>query len=221
MDQNLEQDGFETVPGVIGTDTSLELIDLLGPTTSAGKRGLLTNPAVVELAGSAPVLNLCRPHLHGEPFPVRAIYFDKSPGANWLVPWHQDLTIAVREPVDVPGFGPWSTKGGITHVQPPVELLQRMLTVRIHLDPADESTGALRVLPGSHRFGRFSSQQIQEYRIQQPEHLCVAAAGSCLLMRPLLLHASSRSTGDRHRRILHIEFADFTLPSTLQWHAGV
>jgi ectoine hydroxylase-related dioxygenase (phytanoyl-CoA dioxygenase family) len=95
-----------------------------------------------------------------------------------------------------------------------------MLTIRIHLDPADEFTGALRVLPGSHRLGRLNPEQIQEYRNQRVEHLCVASAGSCLLMRPLLLHASSRSTGGSHRRILHIEFADFDLPSPLRWNDG-
>ncbi len=218
MHHTFERDGFETVAGLIGTESRQELINLLGSSASAGKRGLLANPAVSDLARSALVLNLCRPHMDAEPVPVRAIYFDKSLETNWLVPWHQDLTIAVREQVEASGFGPWSTKGGIPHVQPPLEFLQRMLTVRIHLDLADGFTGALRVMPGSHRFGRFSSNEIREFRNHGLEHLCVAAPGDCLLMRPLLLHASSRSTGAGHRRILHIEFADFSLPAPLQWH---
>jgi ectoine hydroxylase-related dioxygenase (phytanoyl-CoA dioxygenase family) len=156
--------------------------------------------------------------LPSEPLPVRAIYFDKSPETNWLVPWHQDLSLALRARAEVPGFGPWSTKDGIPHVQPPAELLQQMLTVRLHLDDADESNGALRVLPGSHRFGRLSAQRIQQRRTEQSDLFCTVAAGDALLMRPLLLHASSRSTSARHRRVLHIEYAGFTLPDELNWH---
>lgn len=148
---------------------------------------------------------------------MRAIYFDKSPDANWLVAWHQDLTIAVRERVEAAGFGPWSMKGGVPHVQPPMEMLERMITVRLHLDDADAGNGALRVLPGSHRFGRLSTEKIQELRATEPEALCVANAGDVLLMRPLILHASGRSNSPKHRRILHIEYAGFDLPPGLQW----
>jgi ectoine hydroxylase-related dioxygenase (phytanoyl-CoA dioxygenase family) len=82
--------------------------------------------------------------------PVRAIFFDKSSGSNWLVPWHQDLTIAVASKCEAPGFGPWSVKDGIPHVQPPDELLKQMIALRLHLDDCDASNGALRVIPGSH-----------------------------------------------------------------------
>jgi ectoine hydroxylase-related dioxygenase (phytanoyl-CoA dioxygenase family) len=152
------------------------------------------------------------------PIPVRAIYFDKSSDANWLVPWHQDLTLALRERLESPGFGPWSVKDGIPHVQPSVELLERMLTVRIHLDDADETNGALRVLPGSHRHGRLTPERIRTLRHEQSEVLCSARAGDVLLMRPLLLHASGRSTSERRRRVLHIEYAGFTLAHGLSWH---
>jgi ectoine hydroxylase-related dioxygenase (phytanoyl-CoA dioxygenase family) len=151
-------------------------------------------------------------------FPIRAIYFDKSPAANWLVPWHQDLTLVLRSHAEVRGFGQWSVKDGVPHVQPPVEVLEQMLTVRLHLDDADESNGALRVLPGSHRLGRLSPGQIQELRARQTDVLCTIAAGDAMLMRPLLLHASGRSTSQRHRRVLHIEYAAFSLPDGLEWH---
>jgi ectoine hydroxylase-related dioxygenase (phytanoyl-CoA dioxygenase family) len=128
------------------------------------------------------------------------------------------LTLALRASAEVPGFGPRSTKDGIPHVQPPAGLLQQMLTVRLHLDDADESNGALRVLPGSHRLGRLSAGRIRELRDQQADVLCAVSAGDALLMRPLLLHASSRSTNPRHRRVLHIEYAAFTLPGELCWH---
>ena len=151
---------------------------------------------------------------------MRAIFFDKSPGANWLVSWHQDLTLALRARAEVPGFGPWSVKDGIPHVQPPVACLEEMLTVRVHLDDADEDNGALRVLPGTHRLSRLAPVQIQEQRARQSDVLCAAGAGDALLMRPLLLHASGRATSARHRRVLHIEYAAFALPDALRWHEG-
>lgn len=218
ISHNVEQHGFAIARHVLEADEQRELLALLGPVAGAGRRGLLALPAVAKLARSRRVLELVRPHLPSEPFPVRAIYFDKSPGTRWLVPWHQDLSLALRARAKVPGFGPWSTKDGIPHVQPPVELLQQMLTVRLHLDAADESNGALRVLPGSHRLGRLSAERIQQLRSEQAEFLCRVSAGDAMLMRPLLLHASSRSTSAQHRRVLHIDYAAFTLPDELDWH---
>ena len=214
----IDQHGFSIVRQVFTTHEREELISVLGPVSGAGRRGLLAIPTVAVLARSSRLLDLIRSHVLSDPFPVRAIYFNKSPDTNWLVAWHQDLTIAVRSRVECSGFGPWSVKDGVPHVQPPVDLLQQMITVRIHLDDADESNGALRVLPGSHRLGRLSADHIQRLRTEQPETLCKASAGDVLLMRPLLLHASSRSTSDRHRRILHIEYASFELPPQMQWH---
>lgn len=218
MNYEVEQHGFSVVPRVIEADEQRELLSTLGPVSGAGRRGLLALPTVAELARSRRLLDLVRPYLPSEPLPVRAIYFDKSSDKNWLVPWHQDLTLALRARADVPGFGPWSTKEGIPHVQPPVELLQQMLAVRLHFDAADESNGALRVIPGSHRLGRLSAERVQELRSRQCDFLCTVSAGDALLMRPLLLHASSRSTSTRHRRVLHIEYAAFTLPDGLNWH---
>jgi ectoine hydroxylase-related dioxygenase (phytanoyl-CoA dioxygenase family) len=218
MNHNVEQHGFAIVADVLDATEQRELAAVLGPISSAGRRGLLALHAVSALARSSRLLGIVRPHLASEPLPVRAIYFNKSPEANWLVSWHQDLTLALRARAELPGFGPWSTKDGIPHVQPPVELLQQMLTIRIHLDDANETNGALRVLPGSHRLGRLSAEQIQALRSEQSDFLCAVTAGDALLMRPLLLHASSRSTSSGHRRVLHIEYAAFTLPSELHWH---
>jgi hypothetical protein len=217
-EQAIEQHGFAVVPGVLSAAEQQELLSLLGPVAGAGRRGLLSQPAVAELACSNRMLALVRPHLPSEPIPVRALVFDKSPETNWLVAWHQDLSLALRSRIEVPGFGPWSVKEGVPHVQPPVELLQQMLTVRLHLDDADEANGALRVLPGSHQMGRLPAARIQELRGEQPDVLCALSAGDALLMRPLLLHASSRSSCARHRRVLHIEYAGFSLPEGLNWH---
>lgn len=218
MISQIEEDGFAIVPSVLGAALRAELAAALGPVTGAGRRGLLADARISALANSPLLTELVRPHFDAAPSPVRAIYFDKSPEANWLVAWHQDLTLAVRERVEVAGFGPWSVKEGVPHVQPPVAMLERMLTVRLHLDEADASNGALRVLSGSHRLGRLSAPQVRELRAAQSEVLCAVAAGDALLMRPLLLHASGRSTSPRHRRVLHIEYAAFDLPPGLAWH---
>lgn len=218
MNHQIEPDGFSIVPQVMGPGERQGLLAALGPVSGAGRRGLLALPAVAALARSNQWLNLVRPHVPAEPFPVRALYFDKSPEANWLVPWHQDLTLALVARADVPGFGPWSVKDSVPHVQPPVALLETMLTLRLHLDDADEDNGALRVMPGSHRLGRLSSRRIQELRAPRPDFLCAASAGDALLMRPLLLHASGRSSSENHRRVLHVEYAAFTLPDKLRWH---
>lgn len=216
----IEQHGFAVIENAL---TRLEAEDwarTFGAASGAGRRGLLALPEVAAFARSESLLKLVRLYVGDEAFPVRAIYFDKSAEANWMVAWHQDLTVAVRSRVEVPGFGPWSVKEGVPHVQAPVKVLEKMLTMRIHLDDCDETNGALRVLPGSHRLGRLSSARIQELRAQQSEVVCRALAGDALLMRPLLLHASGKSRSERQRRVLHMEYAGFGLPGGLEWQVN-
>ena len=218
MDDAVVQQGFAIAPQVMTDSERSDLIAALGPVDGAGLRGLLGETAVAALARSAKLMELVRAHVGAVATPVRGIYFDKSPEANWLVAWHQDLTLAVRERRDVAGFGPWSVKDGVPHVQAPAERLEQMLAVRLHLDDADEENGALRVLAGSHRFGRLSAERIEELRGELPEVVCCARAGDALLLRPLVLHASGRSASARRRRVLHIEYAGFELPGGLEWH---
>ena len=217
-DSPLASRGVELVPAVLAADETAAWRERLGAVSSAGRRRLLAEPEVAAFAASARLLALVRPHLNDEPRAVRAIFFDKTPDANWLVPWHQDLTLAVRERADVPGFGPWSVKDGVPHVQPPAEWLARMVTLRLHLDDAGASNGALRVIPGSHRHGRLAPGEVSALRQAGSEVTCEARAGDGLLMRPLLLHASARSASPAHRRVLHIEYAGFSLPPPLAWH---
>jgi len=209
--------GVAAVPGVLTACEVEFLITALGEVTGAGVRGVLRIPAFAELATSPRLLDLARPLLPEEPRPVRAIYFDKSLTSNWLVPWHQDLTLAVRERADLAGFGPWSVKDGVPHVQAPASLLEKMITIRLHLDPCDEYNGALKVLTGSHKFGIVPADRIKGFAMESPELVCRVGSGWALVMRPLLLHSSSRSSSDGHRRVLHIEYAGFDLPQPLQW----
>ena len=149
---------------------------------------------------------------------MRGVYLDKHKDANWKVAWHQDLTIAVRQRKEVEGYGPWSIKVGIQHVQPPVAVLEKMLAVRVHLDDTDESNGALRVIPGSHRHGRLNSEDIQDWKASSTPVSCAVKRGGVMLLRPLLLHASSLAFAPGHRRVLHFEYAAGELGSGLEWY---
>ncbi len=149
--------------------------------------------------------------------PVRALLFDKADGANWALAWHQDRTIEVAERREVAGFGPWTVKQGRVHVAPPVSLLERMVTVRFHLDPVDADNAPLIVAPGSHRLGLIPEPSIEAVVARPGEAMCLAEAGSVWLYRTLILHASARSRPGRHRRVLQIDLSADELPGGLRW----
>ena len=149
--------------------------------------------------------------------PVRAVLFDKSPAANWRVAWHQDRTIAVRERVETPGFGPWSTKDGLTHVAPPIDVLARMITLRLHLDEVDGSNAPLRMAVGSHRLGHVPAGDVATEARRAEQRPSLARPGDVWAYRTPILHASDRATGNRRRRVLQVDYADFDLPGSLEW----
>lgn len=146
---------------------------------------------------------------------VKSIYFDKPEKSNWFVAWHQDLTISVDKRTDLPGYGPWTVKQNQFAVQPPLNILQNNFTIRIHLDDADEGNGALKVIPGSHLKGVYRPETIDWE--QEVEQTCKVKAGGLMVMRPLLLHASNRTTNNKPRKVIHIEFSSVELPEGLQW----
>jgi hypothetical protein len=150
---------------------------------------------------------------------VRALYFDKPPEQTWALPWHKDLTIAVRDN-GLRGnlFQRPTTKAGVPHLVAPLEVLRNMLTCRIHLDEVTEENGPLKVIPGSHQSGK-----VLNLAAEAPTTV-LADRGDVLLMRPLLAHCSHRSRPGtrRHRRILHLEFAASpTLPDGYEWYAFI
>lgn len=184
-------------------------------------RNLLDHRSVRDVAASPAVRRMVDPVLGARAFAVRALYFDKLPRANWKVIWHQDLSIALRERAELPGFRAWTRKAGVVHVQPPSSVLEKMLAVRIHLDDCGPSDGPLRVIPGTHRFGRLSSERIQDLRREITSVSCLVGAGGAVILRPLILHASSAATTPRRRRVVHIEFAGEELPAGIEWHDRV
>jgi ectoine hydroxylase-related dioxygenase (phytanoyl-CoA dioxygenase family) len=151
---------------------------------------------------------------------VRGIFFNKTRSSNWKVVWHQDVTIAVREHKDVDGFGPWTMKAGVLHVQPPPEVLSGILAIRLHLDESRNENGPLRVIAGSHRVGRLSPEQIERWG-KENSVICTVPKGGALVMRPLLLHASSSCSIPKSRRVIHLEFAATELARGLYWHERV
>lgn len=163
-----------------------------------------------------PGLNAVVKELFGTGYQVvKSIYFDKPGDSNWFVSYHQDLTISVKEKADVPGFGPWTVKQQQYAVQPPLTILESNFTIRIHLDDTDEQNGALRVVPGSHNKGIYRPETIDWDK--ETEVSCKVRKGGMMIMRPLLLHASSRTTNSNKRRVIHIEFSNQELPAPLQW----
>lgn len=148
-------------------------------------------------------------------FVVKSIYFDKPEKSNWYVTYHQDLTISVDRKIKIDGFGPWTTKQNQFAVQPPVSILEKNFTVRIHLDDTDENNGALRVIPKSHLKNIYRAETI-DWSVEK-ETSCVVKQGGIMIMKPLLLHASSRTTNSQKRRVIHIEFSNQELPDGLNW----
>ena len=197
------------------SDSSAATATLVRRGVVFARRNLLTLPAIREFIASDAVRRLID-HLAPGYVAVRGILFDKTGDANWTVPWHQDRSIAVAAREDTPGFGPWSTKAGVVHVQPPVAVLQSMLTLRFSLDPCGPDNGPLRAIRGTH-MALLNTEQVDAAVASTAETLCTTDAGGVVIMRPLLLHASSPARHATRRRVLHLEFGPPTLPGHLAW----
>lgn len=148
-------------------------------------------------------------------FVVKSIYFDKPEASNWYVAYHQDLTISVDRKIDIANFGPWTTKQNQFAVQPPTTILENITTIRIHLDDTDEHNGALRVVSQSHLKKIYRPETINWE--EETEVSCSVKQGGLMLMKPLTLHSSGRTTNNKKRRVIHIELSNVELPDALQW----
>jgi ectoine hydroxylase-related dioxygenase (phytanoyl-CoA dioxygenase family) len=147
---------------------------------------------------------------------VRALFFDKPPERSWSLPWHKDLTVAVRDNrLPSRHFAKPTRKAGVPHVEAPEGVLRAMLAARVHLDDVTEENGPLKVVPGSHRSGK----RLAAWESPPVSILC--RRGDVLLIRPLVAHCSNNARPDtrRHRRVLHLEFAASPdLPDGYAWH---
>ena len=216
-------EGFLLLPGLLAPPQRKALIQELAalPAVSAGQRDLLDQAWCRSLAQWLLDLPPLRCHLPTDPVAVQCTLFEKSADRNWLVSPHQDLAVPVARRVGHPALGGWSTKGGRPFVLAPAELLAQLLAVRLHVDDATEADGGLRFVPGSHREGALDETSARAWRNRAGEVTVDARAGDALLMRPLVLHASSKATapGGR-RRVLHFLFGPRALPFGLEWPAA-
>ncbi len=219
--------GYAIVPGILGEAQIADLLNATefhnaGSTHARGgqpyaNRAALSIPAIAELSASDQVLAVVSKVLRDEPFAVRANLFDKVAGANWKIPWHQDITIPVKERHEVDGYGPWSTKEGSPHTQAPSRVLQHMVAIRLHLDDCLSENGPLRVVPGSHLRGRMRKADIPLLDPARNSKELTCKRGDAILMSSLIVHASSPAISPSHRRVIHIEYASTDLDPPLEW----
>lgn len=213
------RDGFVVVPAVLDEpqcDAVAASIDAFA-TDSPGTRSLLAHDwcrALVATLRAHPSLAVLIPADH---VAVQCTYFEKSIDNNWLVPIHQDLSIPVRARADHPALRGWSDKEGTLFVQPPADVLETLVAVRIHLDPCLAADGPLQLVPGTHMRGRIEAAEASRLKQAGPVITCTVDRGGALVMRPLALHASSKATGTSRRRVLHIVFGPPEPGYELQW----
>lgn len=169
--------------------------------------------AVVDAGLLARIAQALRPQARA----VRAILFDKTPENNWALGWHQDRTIAVAARRDAAGYGPWSMKAGVQHVEPPFALIERMVTLRLHLDDVGTDGAPLLIAPGSHRLGRIAVGSIEDVVRRCGSRACLAARGDVWAYATPILHASARSESARRRRVLQVDYSADRLAPGLDW----
>jgi hypothetical protein len=203
--------GFDVLPDVFSPGeiqaVSAHLATAALRRSRAGARNALSDPAIAALARESRLVRIACGVLGGDAFPYRATLFDKSKNSNWLVVWHEDKALPLRTRRDVPGWGPWSLKAGILYAHAPAEALSRIVALRVHLDDSTAANGPLKVLPGTHRLGVLTDAQIKDSSRAVEPVTCLVGAGGVVVMRPLLVHSSSKVSGLAPRRVIHIEFA--------------
>ena len=216
------EEGYELIADFVSQDQLNAINSEIDRASFPARAGGIRNAekkfaAIRDIANSATLIGQAKKYLPGTAGLVRAILFNKSLENNWLVPWHQDRTVAVTKTFERYGWGPWSIKDTVHHVQPPVAVLNQMITFRIHLDDANQENGCLKVLPKSHQLGILDARAIQVYAQSHDAVVCEAPAGAALAMRPHILHSSSKAVIASQRRVLHLEYSSYTLPPGVSW----
>ncbi|HET7871146.1 MAG TPA: phytanoyl-CoA dioxygenase family protein, partial [Terriglobales bacterium] len=208
---SIKEKGFATVPGVLSAreliPVLVSLADLKPLPHRAGVRHVLSHPTVSVMAHGPRLMEMARAILGDSALPFRATLFDKTPDKNWLITWHQDTALPLQEMIETPGWGPWSEKEGVTYAHAPAAALEQVLALRLHLDDSTEMNGPLRVLPGTHELGVLNDEEIERHATYEEAVELPMAKGGVIAMRPLVIHASSKSRSQTPRRILHIEYS--------------
>jgi hypothetical protein len=213
------REGFVVIPDVIDESDREALISHLKSFAlkGAGSRSLLTQPWCADLAQQLRRHDGLKELLPADAVALQCTLFDKSPTKNWLVALHQDLSIPVNRRIDSIECSGWSEKEGRVYVQPPVKVLEQLLAIRVHVDACPATSGALRVVPRSHRWGRLDVAPTEQTLATRTEVVVPVSMCGALFMRPLLLHASSKASVPNLRRVLHFVFGPAVLPLGLEW----
>jgi ectoine hydroxylase-related dioxygenase (phytanoyl-CoA dioxygenase family) len=209
--QQVEEHGFSVIPGIFKEDRVTLLAENLATAnlrrSRAGVRHALGNAEVSSLANDSRLATIARSILGASAYPFRATMFEKTTEANWLVVWHQDTALPLRCRQETPGWGPWSVKEGVIYAHAPASALSQVLALRIHLDDSTSQNGPLRVLPATHTLGVLSDDAIHKLAEDIAPVECCVPRGGIVVMKPLVVHSSSKSQSDCARRVLHIEYA--------------
>jgi ectoine hydroxylase-related dioxygenase (phytanoyl-CoA dioxygenase family) len=211
--RSIDERGYALIPDVWSAREILALLVSLADLSSrpgrAGIRHVLHHPVVSVIANDRRLLDMAQSALGENAFPFRATLFDKAPDSNWLVSWHQDTALPLVEKIETPGWGPWSVKDGFHYAHAPAYALNKVLALRLHFDDSTSANGPLRVLSGTHRMGVLTDDDVARLAAELDPVECLIAKGGILAMRPLIIHASSKSQVQSQilRRVLHIEYA--------------
>ena len=204
--------GFAIIAVVVAPSEIEGITSALGEVSShrtrAGARHLMNMPVVRSIAEDPRLLAVAQTFLEAQAIPFRATLFDKSVDSNWLVTWHQDRALPMGGRVESVGWGPWSLKDAVHYANAPVEALERIVALRLSLDDSRRDNGPLRVLPGTESLGLLTDAQIATLVQDIPPVDCCVDAGGLVVMRPLVVHASSKAVSDDRRRVLQVEYAD-------------
>lgn len=214
---SLGADGAEHLPGA--ARVALDALEpIIEPVPRKAGVRFCKNYRLQEVLGpGSEIGNIAIQRLGSNATAVRAVLFNKSPENNWSLGWHQDRTIAVTSRAEIPGFGPFTTKSGILHVAPPIDVVSRMITLRIHLDDVDENNAPLLVAKGSHRLGWIGTAQVAGVVERSEIISCVARRGDVWIYSTPILHASMRAVTPRARRVLQVDYSADKLPTGLSW----
>ncbi|MEM9547168.1 MAG: phytanoyl-CoA dioxygenase family protein [Bacteroidota bacterium] len=223
----LEDNGYSVLSDLYTDDEISQILVCIENVEQDGKsfmktkdlfaiRQLLKNvPELPDLLFNEKLTELISDFSGSKYFLTKAIYFDKPSQSNWFVAYHQDLSISVDKKVDLENYVNWTFKKGQYGVQPPIEILRDTITIRIHLDKSDKHNGALKVIPKSHLNGIVRADS-KDWNLEN-EFICEVEKGGAMLMKPLTLHASNRTTNGKKRRVIHLEFNKHHLTEPLAW----
>lgn len=227
MKRLFEEKAFLIVENIFSNNEVARLLQLIDAADSSGASFRKTDdlfairqffkaiPEAASLVLNEKLTQIIAQNFGEEFFIVKSIYFDKPHSSNWFVSYHQDITISVDKKMEIEGFQSWTVKQNQFAVQPPLTYLEDNFTIRIHLDDTTKENGALKVIPGSHLKGIDRAEEIN--RDMDYETDCEVPAGGVMFMKPLLMHASGRTTNRKQRRVIHVELSRKALPDGLNW----